>query len=154
MRKPVISAALVSAAAVWGVTFALAAAARGQDAAPAAPTTVWDKVYTAEQAKRGEALYQEDCSACHSEDMGGSGYAPALKGDDFTSQWNTKTVGDVLERIRKLMPPDEPGSLPLETYRDIVSFILQSNKYPAGDRELGSDLAALRRITITAAKQP
>jgi polar amino acid transport system substrate-binding protein len=149
MRKPVIRAALVSAAVMWGVTFTLAAAARGQDAAPAAPTTVWDKVYTAEQAKRGEALYQENCSECHSEDMGGNGYAPPLKGDDFTVQWSGKTVGDVFERIRKLMPPDEPGSLPLETYRDIVSFILQSNTYPAGDRELGSDLATLRQIQIT-----
>jgi len=119
---------------------------RGQEAAP---STVWDKVYTAEQAARGKEAYMADCSACHSEDLGGSGYAPALKGDEFAFTWNDKTVGDFFDRIRKLMPPDNPGSLPAERYRDVIAFVLQENKYPSGERELSADSAALRQIKIT-----
>ena len=139
--------ALASAAAVLGMTMALAVAARGQESA--ARATVWGKVYTVDQATRGMDAYMTECSACHSEDLGGSGYAPGLKGDEFSSAWNDKTVGDFFERIRNVMPPDNPGSLTPEKYRDIITFVLQENKYPAGDRELGADLAALRQITIT-----
>jgi mono/diheme cytochrome c family protein len=121
---------------------------RGQEAS--APATVWDKVYTAEQATRGKEAYTAECAACHSDDLGGSGYAPALKGDEFAFTWNDKTVGDFFERIRRLMPPDNPGSLTAERYRDVIAYILQENKYPSGDRELSADPAALRQIKITA----
>ena len=135
-------------AALGLLAFGFCVTARGQEAASSA--TVWDKVYTAEQATRGKDAYMTDCSACHSEDLGGSGYAPALKGDDFAFAWNDKTVGDVFDRIRKLMPPDNPGSLPPDRYRDIIAFVLQQNKYPDGDRELSSDAAALKQIKIIA----
>ena len=132
-----------------GFALALSPTLRGQDAP--APSTVWDKVYTEAQAARGKAAYMAECSACHSEDLGGSGYAPALKGNDFAFAWGEKSVGDFFDRARKLMPPDNPGSLPADKYRDIIAFILQENKYPAGNRELPTDSPALRTITITAA---
>ena len=146
MVKPVLITALAGFACVVSLT------ARGQEpAAPAAaPSTVWDKVYTEAQATRGKDAYTAECSACHSDDLGGSGYAPALKGDDFTFAWNDKTVGDFFERVRRLMPPDNPGSLPPEKYRDIIAFILRENKYPAGDHELAGEAAALKQIKITA----
>src|SRR5262245_33041120 len=131
------------------VAILAASAVRGQ--APASPSTVWDKVYTAEQATRGKEAYMTECSACHAEDLGGSGYAPSLKGDEFAFTWNDKSVGDFFDRIRKLMPPDNPGSLTAERYRDVITFILQENKYPAGDVELSAESAALRQIKITAA---
>jgi len=126
-----------------------AVTARGQEAA-GATTTVWDKVYTAEQAARGKDAYMAECSACHSEDLGGSGYAPALKGDDFAFAWNDKTLGDFFDRIRRLMPPDNPGSLPPDRYRDIIAFLLRENKYPEGDKELSAESAPLHQIKITA----
>jgi mono/diheme cytochrome c family protein len=136
--------------AMASLGLSLVLSARGQDAAtPAA--TVWDKVYTSEQATRGKDAYMAECSACHSEDLGGSGYAPALKGGDFAFAWNDKTVGDLFERIRKLMPPDNPGSLPPDKYRDIIAFLLHENKYPEGDHELSLDVAVLRQIKITPA---
>jgi mono/diheme cytochrome c family protein len=134
--------------AVLAVTMLFSVGARGQEA-PAA-STVWDKVYTDAQAARGKEAYMTECSACHSEDLGGSGYAPALKGDDFAFAWGDKTVADFFTRIRRLMPPDNPGSLTAEKYRDVIAFILQENKYPAGDRELSADPTELRSIKITA----
>jgi cytochrome c5 len=140
----------VSLTTLFGLTVAFSVSARGQEAAVAAPSTVWDKVYTEAQATRGKDAYMTECSACHSEDLGGSGYAPALKGDDFAFAWGEKTVGDFFNRIRRLMPPDNPGSLPPDKYRDIITFILQENKYPAGDHELSAEPAALNLIKITA----
>jgi polar amino acid transport system substrate-binding protein len=139
----------LSTAAMLVLAFGFTVTARGQEAA-APSTTVWDKVYTADQATRGKDAYMTECSACHSEDLGGSGYAPALKGNDFAFAWNDKTVGDFFERIRKLMPPDNPGSLTPDRYRDVIAFVLQQNKYPEGDHELSSDAAALKQIKITA----
>jgi mono/diheme cytochrome c family protein len=137
-----------SVTALFGLALAFSVSARGQE--PPAPATVWDKVYTEEQATRGKDAYMTECSACHSEDLGGSGYAPALKGDDFAFAWGDKSVGDFFTRIRRLMPPDNPGSLAPEKYRDIVAFILHENKYPAGEHELSADQAALNAIKITA----
>ena len=34
-----------------------------------AAKSVKEGVYTADQAKRGEALYKENCAACHGEDL-------------------------------------------------------------------------------------
>ena len=139
----------VGAVGIFGAVLMLSVTTRGQEAA-APGATVWDKVYTAEQATRGKEAYMAECSACHSEDLGGGGYAPALKGDDFAFAWNDKTVGDFFDRIRRLMPPDNPGSLPPDRYRDIIAFVLQENKYPEGDRELSAESAALHQIKITA----
>ena len=48
-----------------------------------------------------------------------------------------------------LMPSDRPNSLSSQTYRDIVTFILQSNKFPPGEKELEGDPETLRQILIT-----
>jgi hypothetical protein len=48
------------------------------------------------------------------------------------------------------MPSDRPGSLPLQTYIDIIAFVLQKNEMPAGQQELGTDVTALKQIFITA----
>jgi polar amino acid transport system substrate-binding protein len=129
-----------------GLAALFPATLRGQETP--APTSVLDKVYTDAQASRGKESYMTACSACHSEDLGGSGYAPALKGKEFDAAWRDKTVGEFVARVRKVMPPDNPGSLAPETYSDIVAFVLQENKYPAGDRELGTDPAVLRGIRM------
>ncbi len=139
---------MAAAIATFGSAVVFSVAAHGQEAP--SPSTVWDKVYTEAQATRGKDAYMTECSACHSEDLGGSGYAPALKGSDFAFAWGDKSVGDFFNRIRRLMPPDNPGSLTADKYRDIITFILQENKYPAGDHELSAEPAALNLIKITA----
>ena len=66
--------------------------------------------------------------------------------------WGDMEVGELSARIQKVMPPERPGSLPAQTYIDIVTFILQKYGFPAGDPELGRDPAALQ-ILITS-KRP
>ena len=111
--------------------------------------TVWDGVYTEEQATRGQTEYMRTCASCHAEDLRGKGTAPSLVDDSFWFLYGDATVGELWERIRALMPADRPNSLSSQSYRDIVAFILQSNKLPPGERELDADPEALREILIT-----
>ena len=113
--------------------------------------TVWDGVYTDAQAERGRASYQESCVGCHRDDLRGDNTAPSLVGESFMFLWGDMEVGDLAARIQKLMPPERPGSLPAQTYIDVVAFILQKNALPAGSAELRPDPAALHRL-ITAAR--
>ena len=37
------------------------------------------------------------------------------------------------------MPADNPGSLMLEEYTDVIAYILSENGFPTGDNELDPD---------------
>jgi mono/diheme cytochrome c family protein len=149
--KLVSFACLVIAAIAWpGLHAPLALRAEQGTASPA--RTVWDGVYTEEQATRGQAQYTRACASCHAADLRGGSTAPSLVEESFSFQWADTTVGELFERIRTLMPSDRPNSLSSQTYRDIVAFILQANKFPAGEKELDADLDALRQILITSKK--
>jgi len=113
--------------------------------------TVWDGVYTDAQAERGRASYQQSCVGCHRDDLRGDNTAPSLVGESFTFLWGDMEIGELSARIQKLMPPERPGSLPAQTYIDIVAFMLQKNAFPAGSVELSADPAALH-ILITASR--
>jgi mono/diheme cytochrome c family protein len=111
-----------------------------------AAKTVKAGVYTADQAKRGEALYKENCAACHGEDLAGSGPMPALAGNDFIANW--KNVGDLYEKINTSMPATAPGSLSPQQTTDIVAFMLGKSNYPAGQAELSVKQDELTQIKI------
>lgn len=105
----------------------------------ASSRSVWDGVYSAEQAARGERAFQEHCSSCHGDELQGA-EAKALKGDRFWNDWKESTVDYLLERISKSMPFSEDGSLAgtlsQQTYADLVGHILNVNGFPTGQREL------------------
>ena len=119
----------------------------------AEPRSVWDGVYTKEQAKRGQPLYVEHCGACHGDAMTGGESAPPLAGAEFMSNWNGLTAGDLFERIRKTMPLNKPGKLSREINADILAYILNFNEFPAGDIELGHAVEVLKEIQIDARKK-
>ena len=114
--------------------------------------TVWDGVYTEEQAERGRVQYTESCAACHAPDLRGDNTSPSLVGLSFAFLWGGSTLGELFGRIQTLMPTDRPNSLPAQTYRDILAFILLANSYPTGDKELEAD--GLDQILITAEPDP
>jgi mono/diheme cytochrome c family protein len=110
--------------------------------------SVRDGVYTEEQQKRGRAQFSEKCAACHNEDLSGGEVAPALFGGNFMADWNGLTVGDLFERIRLSMPPDNPDKLNLQQRSDIIALILSANGFPTGPKELESKVEFLREIKI------
>jgi len=109
-------------------------------------------VFTAEQAKRGEILYQFVCATCHGPALTGIEAAPPLAGTTFGASWSGAPVSDLFERIRVSMPQDKPGSLGRQQAADVVAYILSFNKAPAGRTELPGDAEVLKAITIAPAQ--
>jgi len=120
--------------------------------AQGATRSVAQGVYTAEQAKRGEPLYKENCAACHGDDLNGSGPMPPLAGADFFKNWQDKTVGDLFEKTHSSMPANAPGTLSEQQTADILAYMLMVSKFPAGTTELEAKLEPLMQIKIEAAK--
>jgi cytochrome c len=114
--------------------------------------TVWDGVYTTEQAKRGEGLYTQHCGACHGSTLLGAEAAPALTGPNFAANWDGLTVGDLFERIRTSMPSDDPGKVSAQQKADIVAHMLRVGGLPAGTTELPRDLQVLSQIKYVSPK--
>jgi hypothetical protein len=127
---------------------------------PRATRTIWEGVYSEAQAARGEKAYKLSCGYCHKDDLtggffdDGNGRAPALAGarafdSSFDKRWTGKTVGEMVIDVGTAMPQQDPGSLPPETYVDIITFLLSKNGVPAGAAELPPDLEKLQEIQIT-----
>ena len=114
--------------------------------------SVWDGVFTAEQAKRGQVLYGNECARCHGDELNGGESAPPLAGAEFMSNWTGLTVGDLFERTRISMPQDKPGKLSRQQNADILAFVLSSNRFPAGKTELATQTEVLKQIKIDATK--
>ena len=108
--------------------------------------TVWDGIYTAEQAARGRIVYDRHCGACHRADLSGSEEARPLAGARFMQDWREDTLHTLFTRIRSLMPFNEPATLSEHAYLDSVAYILQFNGFPPGERELTPDGLADIRI--------
>lgn len=117
------------------------ASASAQSSPP--PRTVWDGVYTEDQAARGMMAFEQSCSRCHA--LAAQGKAP-LVGDAFWKSFAQKTVGDLVEFVSTYMPNGNPGSLTEPTYRDIVALMLKSNGFPAGTAELDPGAAGVQII--------
>jgi S-disulfanyl-L-cysteine oxidoreductase SoxD len=114
--------------------------------------SVWDGVYTQEQAQRGQSSYNQYCMACHGGSLSGGEQAPPLAGGEFLSNWTGLTAGDLFERIRVTMPQDKPGKLSRETNVDILAYMLSVNRFPAGETELPRATEMLKQIKIEATK--
>ena len=104
-------------------------------------------VYTAAQAATGAKLYAADCSACHGATLRGPA-GPALIGNAFTSQWTNEPASDMYGLMSKNMPLGAPGSLKPDEYLAITAYILEQNKFMAGNAPLTE--AKLKSIKIAA----
>jgi len=115
-----------------------------------APKSVSEGVYTADQAKRGEAVYKEQCAACHGDNLEGSGPMPALAGPDFAKSWKGKTVADLFDKTHSSMPATAPGSLTEKQTADVLAYIFSMAKFPAGTTELAATVEPLKAISLDA----
>jgi len=116
-------------------------------AALAQQTRTPDGVYTDAQAKRGQALFQERCAPCHGAAMGG-GIGPPLTGAVFTAAWAGHSLDELGNKIKNTMPPSDSGKLTLAQSADVVAYILQAGKFPAGKSELPADEAVLKAVAF------
>jgi mono/diheme cytochrome c family protein len=112
--------------------------------------TVKDGVYTDAQATRGAAIYKEKCASCHGPALGGS-LAPPLAGDAFAATWGGP-LSAIVDKIQLTMPANAMGTLTRAQAADVLAFMLQTSKFPAGRAELASDEAALKAISLPGAQ--
>lgn len=111
------------------------------------PRSIWDGVYTAEQAKRGAEFYPDGCSRCHGDELEGD-ESPALAGEEFLRDWKGLTLGDLFLRVKNAMPGDQPGSLKPAEVADVLAYVLSRNKVPAGKAPMPTNIGALKQIAI------
>ena len=137
MRRKAVRAAVIAAA--------LTAAAAGLYAQD--KRSVWDGIYSDEQAARGKDEYEYNCGNCHIHDLSGDSIkdVPALAGPDFMAKWSGKSVKELLDYIATNMPQDSRGTLGGKTYADVTAYVLKVNAFPAG----AEALADLPRLAST-----
>lgn len=133
MRRPVrVEPMQRSLAKRWAVAVFLAIIIASPLAAQT-KRTVWDGVFTAEQAARGKTLFATTCAACHAADLSGAN-GPALRGEVFVNHWMEGSLDALFARV-KSMPPNR-ANLGGSAYVDLLAFVLDANAFPAGTQEL------------------
>ena len=109
--------------------------------------SVWDGVYTLEQASRGRSQYVIFCTNCHRSELQGDEMdVPGIADDRFAEKWDGRTLQDLFAIMSKTMPEIAPGSLSKAVYTDLLSYLLQANGFPSAVTALGSEPESLGRI--------
>jgi hypothetical protein len=126
----------------WGVVVLLAVLSSGRLAAQMRKS-VWDGVFTAQQAARGRAMFAATCAACHGADLNGVN-RPPLKGEVFLNHWMEGGL-DALFSYVKSMPPNR-ADLGGRAYVDLLAFLLEANGFPAGTQELSLEAIPAIRV--------
>jgi mono/diheme cytochrome c family protein len=124
-----------------------ASSASSASGAGAAGAAAGGGLFADVQAKRGESVYTDNCTACHGATLGGD-IGPALSGPRFAARWKDKGVAVLFEKIKTTMPASAPGSLTPEQTADVVAFILSTNHYPGGATELTADAAPQKKTPL------
>ncbi|PEQ12881.1 hypothetical protein B2G71_08520 [Novosphingobium sp. PC22D] len=88
--------------------------------------------FSAEQATKGDTIYQNQCAVCHGSDLKGGGHAPPLTGEGFLSAWAGKPARGLYSRIISTMPMAAPGTLSPEQTLALVALIGRTNGLPQG----------------------
>jgi uncharacterized protein len=110
--------------------------------------TIWDGVFTDQQAQRGQQVYQRACAACHLDSLQGDDVSPSLVGKGFLARFAGQSAHEMVQNLRASMPQNAPDSLGDRAYIDLVSFLLKANGSKTGSLELPLDVAELEKIAI------
>ena len=125
----------VSVAIAGAVLFGAALSANQKAA------TARDKVYSKEQAARGEKTYAKVCASCHdpAKVPAGKKGGPELVGKTFLGEWENRTLGELLSTTFLTMPNDGSVVLTEDETADVIAYVLQANGYPDGPAALKYD---------------
>jgi mono/diheme cytochrome c family protein len=118
------------------------------------PVQAADATYTADQAKRGEEIYNDwgRCYTCHLRSLEADPQQKAapLIGVGFMRKWSAQPVSELHYKIRYTMPAAYrgQGTLRESEVSDLIAFLLQRNGVPPGDKELPKTEAELKALMI------
>jgi mono/diheme cytochrome c family protein len=125
-----------AAACAWSLAVALSLTAHAGQG-----RSVTEGVYSDEQAARGRQLYDAQCVSCHGQAMEGT-VGPPLVGELFLSNWSTRSLAGLVDKIQKTMPFNLPANLSRSESIDLAAYMLQVGKFRAGQAELSEALLA------------
>jgi len=92
--------------------------------------------FTAAQANRGKAVYDDSCANCHGANLDDGQFGPPLRGLAFKMHWSTQSPSALFTYIATKMPPSSPGGFTDRSYSDVEAYILRGNGVVAGNTEL------------------
>jgi mono/diheme cytochrome c family protein len=130
----------------------------GAQERPRTTTSIWDGVFTVEQARRGQTAYTGPCDRCHGYKLDGASDdpdmlpAPPVAGPKFLRTWEGRSLGALFEYTRATMPANNPGFLTTQELADVIAYMLLVSGVPAGDVELGPEPRDFAPITIISAR--
>lgn len=111
--------------------------------------TIWDHVFTQQQAELGKALYVTNCLGCHGKTGRGSPGGPPITGVALNKKWSDTTLLDIYTFARTYMPPGKAGTIGNEqAYVNIITYLLELHGAEPGDTTLEYDEEALGNIYI------
>jgi hypothetical protein len=155
-REPVRGPENYKAALAVVVSAVLVIASLGFATRPAAATrlgrTVWDSVYSAPQAGRGESAYARSCARCHGATLSGANEAPPLAGSGFLGNWNGLALNELQNRIQTTMPSDSVGIYNRTLVVTVMAYLLKANGFPAGTADLPESVDSLKGIMLNTSK--
>lgn len=107
--------------------------------------SIWDGVYTEEQAKQGQTVYNGACGLCHGRRLDGVPEdrdmlpGPPLARAKFLRNWDGRSLGALYSYTRWTMPKSNPGFASEEDYAAMLAHMLKLTGAPAGDTPLSTD---------------
>jgi mono/diheme cytochrome c family protein len=107
-------------------------------------------MYTEAQARRGEALYKENCAFCHGPALAGTDYAPPLTAAILGAKWGGRPLSELFDYQQVFMPWNSPGGFSRGQNADMLAYILQRANVPPGDRELPAESKAQQELKFPA----
>ena len=102
--------------------------------------SIREGVFSEKQVRRGRRIYEERCQSCH--------LIEQFTASTFLKSWQGQPVHALFSLVRKTMPEDNPGNLKRREYAEVLAFIFNLNKIPAGETDMKKDDATLKQILI------
>jgi hypothetical protein len=141
------STAGLAALVLFGTALVASAFVVGK-ADDAASVGVSTGIFTDEQVAAGAEAFALHCAVCHGAELEGD-FGPTLAPLD-RFQFTDAPLSRLFDLMRTEMPFSDPGSLELETYLSILTFVLSENGYPSGDEPLSDADEAIARYVLDA----
>lgn len=111
--------------------------------------TIWDGVYTEQQAAAGKPVYTQSCQTCHGITGRGGPGTPGVTGANLNRIWADTTLDGYYSFAYGNMPPGAAGKVgSAQDYANVIAYILQMHGAPAGDVMLTPNLDQLANIVI------
>jgi len=138
----------------WAAALVVAASAAPGAAQITTGLSIWDGVFTVEQARRGQTAYTGPCDRCHGYKLDGASDDPDMLptppagGPKFLRNWEGRSLAALFEYTQRTMPANNPGFLTMRELVDVIAYMLLVSGVPAGDTELGVEPRDLAQIVI------